>query len=72
MHTHGRAGGVALRAFRNAAGSLRGDTSEGSDSWAVSQGYVAVTPVGLRSGEERGWQNDGKGQPSALQACVCT
>lgn len=47
----GPAGGVTLRAFRNAAGSLRGDASEGSDSWAVSQGYVAVTPVGLRSGE---------------------
>ncbi|KAL4418992.1 hypothetical protein ABPG77_000857 [Micractinium sp. CCAP 211/92] len=42
-------GGVTLRAFRNAAGSLRGDASEGCDSWAVSQGYVAVTPVGLRS-----------------------
>ncbi|KAL4430827.1 hypothetical protein ABPG75_006083 [Micractinium tetrahymenae] len=45
----GHAGGVTLRAFRNAAGSLRGDATEGSDSWAVSQGYVAVTPVGLRS-----------------------
>lgn len=45
----GHAGAVTLRAFRNAAGSLRGDLSHGSDSWAVSQGWVAVTPICLRS-----------------------
>lgn len=47
----GHAGAVTLRAFRNAAGSLRGDLSEGCDSWAVGQGWVAVTPICLRSGE---------------------
>ena len=45
----GHAGAVTLRAFRNAAGSLRGDASEGCDSAAVQQGWVAVTPIGLRS-----------------------
>lgn len=45
----GHAGKVSLRAFKNAAGSLRGDESEGCDSWVVQQGWVAVTPVGLRS-----------------------
>ena len=48
----GHAGAVTLRAFRNAAGSLRGDLSSGCDSWAVEQGWVAVTPICLRSG---GW-----------------
>lgn len=43
------AGHVVLRAFRNAAGFLRTDEREGSDSWAVHQGWVSVTPVGLRS-----------------------
>ena len=38
-----------LRAFRNRAGFLRPDQRRGSDSWAVGQGWVAVTPVGLRS-----------------------
>lgn len=46
----GHTGGVTLRAFKNAAGSLRGDLTEGCDSWAVAQGWVAVTPIGLRSG----------------------
>lgn len=45
----GHAGAVTLRAFRNAAGSLRSDASEGCDSAAVQQGWVAVTPIGLRS-----------------------
>lgn len=45
----GHAGAVTLRAFRNAAGSLRSDASEGCDSAAVQQGWVAVTPLGLRS-----------------------
>jgi 5'-nucleotidase len=43
------AGKVTMRAFRNAAGMLRTDTREGSDSWAVAEGWIAVTPVGLRS-----------------------
>jgi len=47
----GHAGAVTLRSFKNAAGSLRGDLSEGSDSWAVGQGWVAVTPICLRSGK---------------------
>lgn len=46
----GHAGAVTLRAFRNAAGSLRGDLSQGCDSWAVGQGWAAVTPICLRSG----------------------
>ena len=50
----GHAGAVQLRAFRNAAGSLRGDLSEGCDSWAVAQGWAAVTPICLRSGAARG------------------
>lgn len=45
----GHAGGVILRSFKNAAGSLRSDLSEGCDSWAVGQGWVAVTPICLRS-----------------------
>ncbi|EFN59368.1 hypothetical protein CHLNCDRAFT_137835 [Chlorella variabilis] len=45
----GHAGAVTLRAFRNAAGSLRGDLSQGCDSWAVGQGWAAVTPICLRS-----------------------
>lgn len=45
----GHAGTLTLRAFRNAAGSLRGDEREGCDSWAVAQGWVSVTPVSLRS-----------------------
>ncbi|KAL4859516.1 5'-nucleotidase SurE 1 [Chlorella vulgaris] len=45
----GHVGAVALRVFRNAAGSLRGDLSEGCDSWAVGQGWVSVTPICLRS-----------------------
>lgn len=45
----GHAGAVTLRAFRNAAGSLRSDASEGCDSAAVQQGWVAVTPIALRS-----------------------
>lgn len=49
----GHAGAVTLRSFKNAAGSLRGDLSEGSDSWAVGQGWVAVTPICLRSGKGR-------------------
>jgi hypothetical protein len=50
----GHAGAVTLRAFRNAAGSLRGDLSSGCDSWAVEQGWVAVTPICLRSGGRLG------------------
>jgi hypothetical protein len=49
-YSEGHAGAVTLRAFRNAAGSLRGDLSQGCDSWAVGQGWVAVTPLALRSG----------------------
>ncbi|KAI3433656.1 hypothetical protein D9Q98_003465 [Chlorella vulgaris] len=45
----GHVGAVTLRVFRNAAGSLRGDLSEGCDSWAVGQGWVSVTPICLRS-----------------------
>jgi 5'-nucleotidase len=43
------AGKVTLRAFRNAAGFLRTDIRDGSDSWAVAKGWVSITPVGLRS-----------------------
>lgn len=43
------AGSVKLRAFRNTAGYLRTDTRRGTDSWAVHEGWVAVTPVGLYS-----------------------
>ena len=46
---HAHMGAVTLRAFRNRAGFLRPDQRKGSDSWAVSQGWVAVTPLGLRS-----------------------
>jgi 5'-nucleotidase len=48
-HAELAAGGVTLRAFRNAAGLLRSDEREGTDSWAVKGGWVAVTPVGLVS-----------------------
>lgn len=42
-------GEVTIRAYKNAAGYLQEDLSEGSDSWAVSNGWVAVTVVGLCS-----------------------
>lgn len=42
-------GTVVLRAFRNAAGFLRTDERPGSDSWAVRNGYVSFTVVGLSS-----------------------
>lgn len=42
-------GEVKLRAFRNRAGYLRTDERQGSDSWAVQEGWVAVTLVGLVS-----------------------
>lgn len=48
-HHEIHAGNVVMRAFRNAAGMLRTDTREGSDSWAVARGWVSVTPVGLTS-----------------------
>lgn len=38
-----------LRVFRNYAGYAREDPSEGSDTWAVNQGWVSVTPLSLRS-----------------------
>ncbi|MBZ5782175.1 hypothetical protein, partial [Klebsiella aerogenes] len=49
QHAELSVGGVTLRAFRNAAGFLRSDTRRGTDSWAVKEGWVAVTPVGLLS-----------------------
>jgi 5'-nucleotidase len=48
-HKELHAGKVVMRAFRNAAGFLRTDNRQGSDSWAVATGWVSVTPVGLRS-----------------------
>ena len=42
-------GEVTLRAFRNAAGYLRTDERPGSDSYAMKNGWVAVTAVGLTS-----------------------
>ena len=30
-------------------GGLRRDNTPGSDTWAVREGWVAVTPLGLRS-----------------------
>lgn len=42
-------GSVTLRAFRNQAGYLRSDETPGCDSWAMSNGWVAVTPIGLLS-----------------------
>jgi 5'-nucleotidase len=49
QHAELKAGAVTVRAFRNAAGRLRGDERQGTDSWAVAQGFVAVTPLGLVS-----------------------
>lgn len=43
------AGKMTFRAFRNAAGFLRTDERTGSDSFAMKNGWVAVTPVGLTS-----------------------
>ena len=40
---------VTLRAFRNSAGYLRTDERLGSDSYAMKNGWVAVTPIGLTS-----------------------
>lgn len=37
------------RLFRNHGGLLLDDQTPGTDKWAVSQGWVAVTPLGLRS-----------------------
>eukprot|EP00775_Hariotina_reticulata_P009562 gene9561-9725_t len=38
-----------IRMFRNYAGAVRVDDSEGSDNWAVSNSWVSVTPLSLRS-----------------------
>ncbi|DBA74282.1 hypothetical protein WJX77_009801 [Trebouxia sp. C0004] len=38
-----------VRTFRNFAGDMRWDMASGSDSWAVKQGWVSITPLGLRS-----------------------
>jgi 5'-nucleotidase len=46
---HFEMGNVTLRAFRNAAGLLRADDRPGTDSAAVSEGWVSITPIGLRS-----------------------
>lgn len=35
--------------FRNYTGGHRNDDTPGSDTWAVKAGWVAVTPIGLRS-----------------------
>lgn len=43
-------GEVNLRAFRNGAGYLREDRRPGTDSWSVTNGWIAVNPVGLISG----------------------
>mmetsp|Transcript_4900 Transcript_4900/g.10513 ORF Transcript_4900/g.10513 Transcript_4900/m.10513 type:complete len:316 (-) Transcript_4900:435-1382(-) len=37
------------RVFRNYAGPVQQDDAEGGDGWAVSNGFVSVTPLGLRS-----------------------
>ena len=43
----------ALALFGDSAqqvsGELRRDNTPGSDTWAVREGWVAVTPLGLRS-----------------------
>ncbi|KAL3133554.1 hypothetical protein ABBQ38_007403 [Trebouxia sp. C0009 RCD-2024] len=41
-----QAGG--MRTFRNFAGAVCWDETPGSDSWAVQQGWVSVTPLGLK------------------------
>lgn len=46
FNKHGK---VSLRAFRNAAGFLREDLTPGSDSFALRQGWVSVTLLGLLS-----------------------
>eukprot|EP00887_Chlorella_sp_A99_P005367 scaffold1.g5367.t1 len=56
------------------AGFLRPDQRRGSDSWAVHSGWVAVTPIGLRSdmplnAEAAAEREDGKLVP-ALAAAV--
>lgn len=38
-----------IRTFRNCAGEVRWDMTVGCDSWAVKQGWISVTPLGLRS-----------------------
>lgn len=42
-------GEVTMKAFRNAVGYLQEDQTPGSDSWAVANGWVALTLVGLLS-----------------------
>eukprot|EP00200_Dunaliella_tertiolecta_P003896 CAMPEP_0202345926 /NCGR_PEP_ID=MMETSP1126-20121109/4944_1 /ASSEMBLY_ACC=CAM_ASM_000457 /TAXON_ID=3047 /ORGANISM="Dunaliella tertiolecta, Strain CCMP1320" /LENGTH=316 /DNA_ID=CAMNT_0048937277 /DNA_START=135 /DNA_END=1085 /DNA_ORIENTATION=- len=37
------------RVFRNYAGSIQRDESVGGDGWAVKNGWVSITPLGLRS-----------------------
>lgn len=49
QHHELKAGNVTLRAFRNSAGYLRPDERCGTDSWALHQGWVSVTPLGLLS-----------------------
>lgn len=46
MEEHTAAG---TRLFRNYAGEVRTDATPLSDAWALAHGWVAVTPLGLRS-----------------------
>lgn len=38
-----------LRAFNNLIGETQVDDAEGTDSWAVRRGWIAVCPIGLAS-----------------------
>lgn len=69
-HAELHAGQVTLRAFRNAAGFLRTDEREGSDSWAVHRGWVAVTPVGLPSDVPMSAEAAKKRRDVALEAAL--
>ncbi|KAF5829209.1 survival protein sure-like phosphatase/nucleotidase [Dunaliella salina] len=37
------------RVFRNYFGSMQEDESVGGDGWAIKNGWVSITPIGLRS-----------------------
>lgn len=46
--TPNHASQAGVRTFRNFAGAVCWDETPGSDSWAVQQGWVSVTPLGLK------------------------
>eukprot|EP00879_Flechtneria_rotunda_P020661 GHRR01021740.1.p1 GENE.GHRR01021740.1~~GHRR01021740.1.p1 ORF type:complete len:198 (+),score=66.71 GHRR01021740.1:1370-1963(+) len=55
-----------LRVFRNYIGTARNDDTEGSDNWAVSRGWISITPLSLRQDVPARLASDTKESTSVL------